>query len=128
MMGGMGMLPGWPPAMPMVPTMLNVHVDGLKFEYQLTEDDVRKVFSRYGGVSGVNVDREGTKATVTFDQPHQAVAAQHDLDKKQLAGMSGAYLKVEFVTPTATPYDASFAMAAAASPWAAPMLGAGGMP
>lgn len=109
--------------------MLNVHVDGLKFEYQLTEDDVRKVFSRYGGVSGVNVDREGTKATVTFDQPHQAVAAQQDLDKKQLAGMSGAFLRVEFVsTPAATYADPSFAMAAA-SPWAAPMLpGVGGFP
>lgn len=123
MMGGM--MPLWPPAMPMVKPMLNVHVDGLRFEYQLTEDDVRKVFSRYGGVSGVNVDREGTKATVTFDQPHQAVAAQHDLDKKQLAGMSGAFLRVEFV---ATPYDPSFAMAAA-SPWAAPMLpGVSGFP
>merc|ERR1719469_22243 len=108
-------MPPWP-AMPMVPPsvppMLNVRVDGLKFEYQLTEDDVRKVFSRYGGVSGVNVDREGTKATVTFDQPHQAMAAQHDLDKKQLAGMSGAFLRVEFVAPAAAPYDPSLAMAA----------------
>jgi len=129
MMGG-GMMPPWPPAMPMVPPpMLNVHVDGLKFEYQLTEDDVRKVFSRYGGVSGVNVDREGTKATVTFDQPHQAVAAQQDLDKKQLAGMSGAFLRVEFVaTPAATYADPSFAMAAA-NPWAQPVLpGVGGYP
>lgn len=40
MMGGM--LPSWPPAMPMVQPTLNVRVDGLKFEYQLTEDDVRK--------------------------------------------------------------------------------------
>mmetsp|Transcript_134389 Transcript_134389/g.335272 ORF Transcript_134389/g.335272 Transcript_134389/m.335272 type:complete len:381 (+) Transcript_134389:169-1311(+) len=124
MMGGM--MPPWPPTMPIpgVQTMLNVRVDGLKFEYQLTEDDVRKVFSRYGGVSGVNVDREGTKATVTFDQPHQAMAAQHDLDRKQLAGMSGAFLRVEYAAPT--PYDPSFAMAAAAggiaNPWAAPML------
>jgi len=117
MMGGM--MPPWPPAMPMV-NMLNVRVDGLKFEYQLTEDDVRKVFSRYGGVAGVNVDREGTKATVTFEQPHQAMAAQHDLDNKQLAGMSGAFLRVDFAAPS---YDPSLAMAAAAaSPWMASSL------
>mmetsp|Transcript_108135 Transcript_108135/g.312471 ORF Transcript_108135/g.312471 Transcript_108135/m.312471 type:complete len:380 (-) Transcript_108135:346-1485(-) len=119
MMGGM--LPSWPPAMPTVQPTLNVRVDGLKFEYQLTEDDVRKVFSRYGGVSSVNVDREGTKATVTFEQAHQAMAAQHDLDKKQLAGMSGAFLRVEFAAPSYDP--SSFAMAAAAAnPWIAPTL------
>ena len=128
-----------------------VRVDGLKFEYQLTEDDVRKVchppcqaydsckgfelasqswfwevFSRYGDVVLVKMDREGTTSQATceaarsriyiyiylsiylyihthtcfhavllllvlvyqvqFAQPHQAMAAQHDLDKKQLAG------------------------------------------
>merc|ERR1719476_591874 len=104
------MMPPWVPP-PTVAPMLNVRVDGLRFEYQLTEDDVRKVFSRYGGVNGVNVDREGTKATVTFDQPHQAMAAQRDLDKKQLAGMSGAFLRVEFATAP-SPFD-PMAMAAA---------------
>mmetsp|Transcript_91085 Transcript_91085/g.294136 ORF Transcript_91085/g.294136 Transcript_91085/m.294136 type:complete len:402 (-) Transcript_91085:503-1708(-) len=123
---GLGMMPPWPPPMPMVPAQLSVRVDGLKFEYQLTEDDVRKVFSRYGGVSKVDVDREGTKATVSFDQPHQAMAAQHDLDRKQLAGMSGAFLRVEFQAPT---YDPSMAMAAAGAmnPWASlPMGGMAG--
>lgn len=121
-----GMIPPFNPAMHMPgmgSTQLMVRVDGLKFEYQLTEDDVRKVFSRYGGVSKVDVDREGTKATVTFDQPHQALAAQHDLDRKQLAGMSGAFLRVEFQAPTT--YDPSFAMAAAAgvaNPWASPLM------
>jgi len=120
MMAAGGMMPPWPSVMPMMQPMLNVRVDGLKFEYQLTEDDVRKVFSRYGGVSSVTVDRDGTKATVTFEQAHQAMAAQHDLDKKQLAGMSGAFLRVEHAVPT---YDPSFMMAAAASnPWVAPTL------
>lgn len=106
------MMPPWPPAMPMISPMLNVRVDGLKFEYQLTEDDVRKVFSRYGDVYHVTVDREGTTAQVQFDQPHQAIAAQHDLDRKQLAGMSGAFLRVDFAHQ---PYDPTFAQMAAAS-------------
>merc|ERR1719382_1987102 len=100
------MMPPWAPqmpGMPMVSPMLNVGVDGLKFEYQLTEDDVRKVFARYGEVAHVIVDREGTTAQVQLGQPHQAIAAQHDLDKKQLAGMSGAFLRVEFAAQQ--PYD-----------------------
>merc|ERR1740115_438042 len=102
MMPGM---PSWPNPMmqAMAPSpILNVRVEGLKFEYQLTDDDVRKVFSRYGEVFHVTVDREGTSATVQFTQDHHAVSARHDLDKKQLAGMSGAYLLVDFATP---PYD-----------------------
>lgn len=127
------MMPPWPPVMPMISPLLNVRVDGLKFEYQLTEDDVRKVFSRYGEVCQVNVDREGTTAQVQFEHPHQAMAAQHDLDKKQLAGMAGAFLKVEF----AQTYDPTFAAAAqmaasaavaAQHPFAAPPVFPGGMP
>merc|ERR1719183_1098438 len=92
------MMPPWPnPMVPQLPPqILNVRVEGLKFEYQLTEDDVRKIFSRYGEVYHVTVDREGTSATVQFTQPHHSISAQHDLDRKQLAGMQGAYLRVEF--------------------------------
>merc|ERR1719221_2255585 len=93
--GGM-MMPGmtpWAPAMPM--TMpggkLLVRVEGLSFEYQLTEDDVRKVFARYGDVTAVNVEKDGTNAQVEFALPQQAITAQGDLDRKQLAGMSGAF-------------------------------------
>lgn len=115
----MGLAPPWgaPPGAPMMPPMpgidtpppLNVRVDGLKFEYQLTEDDVRKVFSRYGGVRTVLVDREGTSATVLFDSAAQAVTAQRDLDGKQLAGMSGAFLRVDLAPP---PFDPTAALAA----------------
>ncbi|CAK0839670.1 unnamed protein product [Prorocentrum cordatum] len=93
----------WPPVMPPLSPLLHVRVDGLTFEYQLTEDDVRKVFSRYGDVVQVHVDAEGTTAQVQLGQPHQAVAAKHDLDKKDLAGMSGAFLRVDFVGQG--PYD-----------------------
>eukprot|EP00933_Yihiella_yeosuensis_P041565 TRINITY_DN35962_c0_g1_i1.p1 TRINITY_DN35962_c0_g1~~TRINITY_DN35962_c0_g1_i1.p1 ORF type:complete len:383 (+),score=89.33 TRINITY_DN35962_c0_g1_i1:94-1242(+) len=112
---------GVPPAMPMFSPVLTVRVDGLTFEYQLTEDDVRKVFSRYGGVTQVVVDREGTSAQVYFEQPHQAMAAQQDLDRKQLAGMQGAFLRVEFSQQHPPAYDPILMqqMAAAAATGAA---------
>merc|ERR1719331_1547902 len=105
-------MPPWPNPMAMSSPILNVRVEGLKFEYQLTEDDVRKVFSRYGEVFHVTVDREGTSSTVQFTQPHHAVAAQHDLDRKQLAGMSGAYLRVE-LPPSPPMLDPAIAQMAA---------------
>lgn len=89
-------MPAWPPAAPPTP-LLKVKVDGLKFDYQLTQEDVRKVFARYGEVVAVKMDVEGTASTVQFALPHQAMAAQHDLDRKQLAGMSGAFLTVDFM-------------------------------
>lgn len=132
-MPGMPMMPGMPSwSNPMMQAMapspiLNVRVEGLKFEYQLTDDDVRKVFSRYGEVFHVTVDREGTSATVQFTAAHQAVAAQHDLDRKQLAGMSGAYLRVDFppAPDMMNPALAQMAAATAAQQFAPPsMLGA----
>merc|ERR1740117_2140299 len=79
---GMGGMPG----MPMMPSpMLTVRVEGLKFEYQLTDDDVRKVFARYGEVLHVMVDKEGTSAVVQLEQAVQAITAQQDLDHKQLS-------------------------------------------
>merc|ERR1719321_572826 len=95
---GAPMMPPPVPGANIVPP-LSVRVDGLMFEYQLTDDDVRKVFSRYGEVKTVMVDREGTYATVLFENPANAVTAQRDLDGKQLAGMSGAFLRVELPPP-----------------------------
>mmetsp|Transcript_81480 Transcript_81480/g.230887 ORF Transcript_81480/g.230887 Transcript_81480/m.230887 type:complete len:378 (+) Transcript_81480:246-1379(+) len=124
------MVPPWAaPSMPVVPPTLDVRVDGLTFEYQLTEDDVRKVFARYGEVFHVDVDREGTTARVQFREPHQAINAQHDLDRKQLAGMSGAFLRVEFAAPTYNPALAQMAAAtAAANPYAVPAMLPAAMP
>jgi len=122
------MMPPWgPPSMPMAAPMLNVQVDGLTFEYQLTEDDVRKVFSRYGEVAYVNVDKEGTTAQVQLGQMHQAVSAQRDLNAKPLAGMSGAKLRVEFAQQAYDPVLAQMA-AAAAQPFPGPPLLPAGMP
>lgn len=121
------MMPPWgPPTMPMASPILNVQVDGLTFEYQLTEDDVRKVFSRYGDVYHVAVDKEGTTAQVQLGQLVHAVAAQNDLNAKPLAGMSGAKLRVEFAAQPYDPMFAQMAAAAAQGPFpGAPMLPAG---
>ena len=75
---------------------LHVHVGGLSFDYGVTPDDGQKPFARYGRVTAVAVDRKATTARIRFERPHQAAAAQHRLDRKQLTGMSGAYLRVEF--------------------------------
>jgi len=127
------MMPPWPspivnPMAAMTSPILNVRVEGLKFEYQLTEDDVRKVFARYGEVFHVTVDREGTAATVQFTQPHHAIAAQHDLDRKQLAGMSGAYLRVDFppANPMMDPALAQMALASQQNQFMAPPPAMGG--
>eukprot|EP00927_Polykrikos_kofoidii_P011823 TRINITY_DN15057_c0_g1_i1.p1 TRINITY_DN15057_c0_g1~~TRINITY_DN15057_c0_g1_i1.p1 ORF type:complete len:375 (-),score=98.50 TRINITY_DN15057_c0_g1_i1:198-1322(-) len=106
------MMPPWAPQMPVAAPTLSVRVEGLKFEYQLTDDDVRKVFARYGEVRHVGVDKDGTAATVQLEHPHQAVSAQSDLDRKQLSGMAGAFLRVEFAPQL---YDPALQMAAAAA-------------
>jgi len=123
------MMPPWgPPSMPMASPMLNVQVEGLTFEYQLTEDDVRKVFSRYGEVFHVTVDKDGTTAQVQLTQMHQAVAAQNDLNSKPLAGMSGAKLRVEFASQPYDPVLAQMAAAAAQGPFPGPPLLPTGVP
>ncbi|CAE7447159.1 unnamed protein product, partial [Symbiodinium sp. CCMP2456] len=43
------------PPMPSEPAV-SVSVEGMKFQYQLTEDDLHKVFSRYGSVKQIRVD------------------------------------------------------------------------
>lgn len=74
---------------------LTVRVEGLSFQYQFTEDDVRKVFSRYGDVQNVQVGTDGASATVTFANFANGMAAWSDLNGKQLAGINGAYLRVD---------------------------------
>mmetsp|Transcript_80713 Transcript_80713/g.224649 ORF Transcript_80713/g.224649 Transcript_80713/m.224649 type:complete len:352 (+) Transcript_80713:2-1057(+) len=113
-MPGMLGMPGMP-GMPTLTPSLKVRVDGLKFDYQLTVDDVRKVFARYGEVRNVILDTDGTSATVELEQQHQVVHAQQDLDNKQLSGMSGAFLRVEFASPQTYDLALSQMMAAVAA-------------
>ena len=76
--------------------VLQVRVEGLKVEHELTFDDLLKVFGRYGEVDFISVADVGTAAVVRLVQPLQAIAAQKDLDRQQLNGYLGAVLRVEF--------------------------------
>jgi len=93
----MGMPPAPFPQMPPAPytpstpstSVIAVSVDGMKFQYQLTEDDLQTVFSRYGPVKSIYVDEVGTKAQITFQEFHHAQAAMADLNGKVLNGLEG---------------------------------------
>jgi len=76
------------PALPPTPA-INVAVDNMKFQYQLTDDDLQKVFSRYGFVREIRVDGVGTTAQVTFDDYNCAQSAMNDLNGKVLNGLEG---------------------------------------
>ena len=72
------------------PTGVHVSVDGVPFQYQLTEDDLIKVFSRYGSVAHITVLDEGGAAIVQFSLPSDAVRATSALNGKVLNGVHGA--------------------------------------
>jgi len=96
-----GMAP-YSPTMPMEPAV-NVSVEGMKFQYQLTEDDLHKVFSRYGSVRQIRVDEAGSSAVITFNQYNDAQAAMNDLNGKVLNGLEGT-LRITWVgMPTIPP-------------------------
>ncbi|CAK0822895.1 unnamed protein product, partial [Prorocentrum cordatum] len=71
---------------PPTPTV-SVSVEGMKYQYQLTEDDLQKVFSRYGAVAKIAVDEAGTSALITFQEFHNAQSAMADLHGKVLNGL-----------------------------------------
>merc|ERR1719329_735432 len=66
-----------------------VSVENMKFQYQLTEDDLMKVFSRYGSVKRILVDEASSSATVSFYNLAEAQAAMTDLNGKVLNGLDG---------------------------------------
>jgi hypothetical protein len=72
------------------PTGVHVYVEGVPFQYQLTEDDLLRVFSRYGSVSNVTILDEGGAAVVQYSLPTDAAKAQSFLDGKVLNGVQGA--------------------------------------
>jgi hypothetical protein len=67
----------------------------MKFQYQLTEDDLQKVFGRYGRVREILVDQAGTKAQIAFEDYTFAQAAMNDLNGKILNGLEGT-LRIEW--------------------------------
>merc|ERR1719421_2539561 len=143
-MGGMppfGGMPGF--GMPMgggmkndPPTQIRVAVEGMKFQYQLTEDDLHKVFSRYGAVKHIRVDEGGSGAAIAFHSFQDAQAAMQDLNGKVLNGLEGT-LRINWLTPPAPlPYPQApfpgwgFMPPGAPPPWPGagqqPPAGAGG--
>jgi hypothetical protein len=93
--GGMGMppmpplMPPYTPPMSSMDATISVSVEGMRFQYQLTEDDLNKVFSRYGGVKHIRVDEVGAAAQITFFNYSDAQGAMQDLNGKVLNGLEG---------------------------------------
>jgi hypothetical protein len=81
---------------------VSVSVEGMKFQYQLTEDDIHKVFCRYGKVDRVIVDEACSSALVTFSTMQDAQSAIVDLDGKVLNGLDGT-LRIQWVNQPAPP-------------------------
>jgi len=105
-----GMPPAFPgqmpqQSMPLSDPTVKVSVEGMKFQYQLTEDDIHKVFCRYGRVASVSVDEACSSAMVTFSTMQDAQSAINDLDGKVLNGLDGT-LRIQWAgqPPHASPY------------------------
>jgi hypothetical protein len=96
-----GGAPGGAPGAAGEPTV-RVSVEGMKFQYQLTEDDIHKVFRRYGQVKTVTVDEACSSAMVSFHNASDAQAAINDLDGKVLNGLDGT-LRISWVSGAAGP-------------------------
>lgn len=78
---------GWP---------VTVCVEGIGFSYQLTNDDLYKVFSRYGNVTHVEIMMpDGNSANVFYGGYEEASRAIASLDGKELAGVKG-HLRVSW--------------------------------
>merc|ERR1719220_543697 len=75
----------------------------MKFQYQLTEDDLHKVFGRYGAVKQIRVDEAGASAVIIFSSFPDAQAAMNDLNGKVLNGLDGT-LRIHWLSnPTMPP-------------------------
>ena len=89
----------WVPVAPSTPAggfSLTVSILGVDFQYVLMEDDVRKVFGRYGRLIGCEVIRpECRYARIWFSSLADAEVALRDLDGKVLNGVHGR-LSVEW--------------------------------
>jgi len=86
-------------SMPIEPS-IKVSVEGMKFQYQLTEDDLQKVFGRYGQVKRIAVDEAGSSGMITFTEFQEAQAALNDLNGKVLNGLEGT-LRIQWATNAA---------------------------
>lgn len=101
------------------PVQVHVSVEGVPFEYQLTEEDLRVVFSRYGSVTRVQCNQWMTGGIITFKSTRDASCAVADLNGKPLGSVQG-YLRVTWFVPgNEAQAKGGGAAAAAAAGWTA---------
>lgn len=81
---------------------LHVHVEGVPFQYSLTEADLTLVFSRYGPVRLVHVNLDGSSAVIYYFSVADAHRALLELDGKILSGIQGV-LRVRPVSSSSNP-------------------------
>jgi hypothetical protein len=74
--------------------MLLVFIDGIEFSYSLREDDLFKVFSRYGSIMNISLSEDTTNAVITMGSQFQAERCSNELNGKFLSGLSGGSLRV----------------------------------
>ena len=87
---------------------LTVTVEGIGFNYRLTDDDIQKVFCRYGQVVDVQVKYpEGSSAIVSFAHYSDAQSAIYALDGKSLGGVQGTLRVLWGAQPMSSPQFSS---------------------
>ncbi|CAD7971866.1 unnamed protein product [Amoebophrya sp. A25] len=77
---------------------ISVSVEGVKFQYRLTQDDLAKVFGRYGQLNSVEVHEDGSCARVWFEKRDDADNSIRELHGKQLQGGDEGSLVVTWAT------------------------------
>jgi len=84
-----------------------IYVEGMRCQYQLTEEDLLKVFSRFGPVRQIKVEHAGSASQITFQNFPDAQRAIDELDGKVLTGLEGT-LRIQWANsaPVAPPYSA----------------------
>ena len=92
--GSGGSLPPAPLSANLSAAAVLVYLDGVDYVYQLTEDDLFKVFDRFGVVTSVEVSADGTSGVVNMSSLFQANAAISSLNGKSLNGMPHSSLRV----------------------------------
>ena len=99
---------GWQPPGPLTPTgsSVTVAIQGVDFDYQLTEGDIKKVLGRYGRLQAVELNHPVCNvARVWFSSNADAEVAVKDLNGKVLNSVHGR-LSVEW-TGGRSPMDQS---------------------
>jgi len=92
--GSGGSLPPAPLTSNLGSAAVLVYVEGIDYAYQLTEDDLYKVFDRFGVVTSINVSADSTSGIVHMSSMFQANAAISSLNGKSLAGLQKGFLRV----------------------------------